>query len=75
MLLDVRTKEEVEIKSVEGAVNIPLDEIIEGKILDVSKDTEIKVFCESGGRAHVAVSILKQKGFINAINAGGLYDL
>jgi rhodanese-related sulfurtransferase len=75
MLLDVRTKEEVEIKSVGGAVNIPLDQIIGGKVPDVSKNTEIKVFCESGGRAQLAVSILKQKGFLNAINVGGLYDL
>lgn len=75
MLLDVRTKEEFEERNIENSINIPLDEIIRGHFPDVSTDTPIKVFCESGGRASLAVSILKQNGFINSENIGSIHDL
>jgi rhodanese-related sulfurtransferase len=62
------TKEEFENGSAKDSINIPLDEIIKGHFPDVSKDTSIEVFCESGARASFAVSILKQNGFINSKN-------
>lgn len=75
MLLDVRTKEEFEEGSAEGSINIPLNEIIGGKFPDVPQDTPLKVFCESGARASLAVSILKQNGFTNSENIGSVHDL
>lgn len=75
MLLDVRDRDEVEIEKIEGAINIPLSDLISGKMPDVSPDTPLKVFCASGGRASVAVSILREKGFINLENIGGIDDL
>ena len=75
MLLDVRTKEEFEDRSAKDSINIPLDKIIKGHFPAVSLDTPIKVFCESGARASLAVSILRQNGFVNSENIGSIHDL
>lgn len=74
MLIDVRTKEEYEEKHHDGAVNIPVDEI-ETHAFDIPKDTELELHCRSGGRAHTAQTILKQRGFTNVtlLNGTGAY--
>ena len=69
-LLDVRTKEEHQLGSIDGAVNIPLDDL--RKHLDeIPKDKKIIVFCGVGLRAHVACRILSQSGFDNVYNLSG----
>jgi len=35
----------------------------------------IIVYCRSGNRSGIAVSILKQNGIADAVNGGGLNDL
>lgn len=69
-LLDVRTREEYQLGSIEGAVNIPLDEI--RKHLDeIPHDKKIIVFCGVGLRAHVACRVLIQSGFKDVFNLSG----
>lgn len=63
MILDVRTQEEYNDGHIEGAVNIPVDQIEESDIYGVAKDEAIAVYCRSGGRAGVAVSILEKRGY------------
>ena len=72
-LLDVRTPAEVEMGMVEGAHNIPLDELRDN--LDkIPKDKEIITYCQVSLRSYIATRILRQHGF-NAKNISGGYKL
>lgn len=72
VLLDVRTAEEYYDGHIDGSVNIPLDRIsfIENTVKD--KNTPLYVHCYSGSRSGQAVSYLKQMGYTNAVNIGGI---
>ena len=72
VLLDVRTAEEYRDGHIDGSVNLPLDRIssIEDAVQD--KNTPLYVHCLSGGRSGQAVSYLKQIGYTNAKNIGGI---
>lgn len=71
-ILDVRTPLEFELGSIEGAVNIPLDEL-RARLGDIPKGKEIFVFCQVGLRGYVATRILMQKGFKKVCNLSGGY--
>lgn len=75
LYLDVRTKEEFATGHYPDAVNIPVEQIMQGTFPDVSKDFEITVYCKSGARASIAQQLLKRAGFQNVTNGGGLDDL
>jgi len=70
ILLDVRTRNEYLKESIEGAINIPLDELrTNNDILD--KNKTIYVYCLSGQRSYTACRILIQKGFeVYNLNGG-----
>ena len=72
VLLDVRTIEEYRDGHIDGSVNIPLDRIssVENTVKD--KSTPLYVYCLSGGRSGQAVSYLKQIGYTNVKNIGGI---
>lgn len=72
VLLDVRTAEEYRAGYIDGSVNVPLDKIssIENTVKD--KSTPLYVHCYSGSRSGQAVAYLKQMGYINAKNIGGI---
>ncbi|MGI8636493.1 MAG: rhodanese-like domain-containing protein [Segetibacter sp.] len=74
-IIDVRTPEEFAGEHFPGAVNIPLDQVAQK--IDELKEMKkpILAYCRSGNRSGMAVSIMKQQGITNAINAGGLDDL
>ncbi len=73
-LVDVRTPGEFEGGSAKGAVNIPLDRIMNE--LDQFEGKEnIVVFCRSGNRSGQAKYILEQNGFKNVINGGTWQDV
>lgn len=73
--IDVRTAGEFEAGHVDGAVNIPYEEIV-GRIGEVTsnKDDVIYVYCRSGRRSGIALEALQQAGFDNVVNLGGLED-
>lgn len=74
VLLDVRTSAEYAQGHIENSVNIPLDEI-EGAIKKIpDTGTPIFVYCHSGARSGRAVSWLKQQGYRNVKNIGGIID-
>lgn len=75
MLVDVRTPEEYASRHIEGAINIPVDEI-ESRLADVSKDTSkpVVVYCHSGNRAGRAKKILVEHGYSQVTNLGGIDD-
>ena len=72
ILLDVRTEEEYADGHIRGSVNVPLQRIegILEKVADPRK--VIYVYCRSGVRSEKAVTILKQMGYANAIDIGGI---
>lgn len=71
-LLDVRTEDEYSLGSIEGAVNIPLDDL-RNRISEVPKDKEIYIFCAVGLRGYIALKILTARGFKNVKNLTGGY--
>ena len=59
-LIDVRTPEEVALGAIEGARNIPIDELREN--LNSLGDAPIIVYCAVGQRGHTAASLLSELG-------------
>lgn len=73
--IDVRTVEEFNEGHYPGALNHPVELIMQGVMPDVPKDQQICVYCKSGGRAGVALDNMKQAGFLDIVNGGGLNDV
>jgi len=61
-LLDVRTPEEVARDAIEGAANIPVDELRD-RCGELPKDREVWVYCAVGERSYLATRLLLQKGY------------
>ena len=72
-VLDVREPWEVEIASVDGALNIPLGEL-PGRVGELSRDTPLAVMCHHGGRSAQATAWLRNQGFGHATNVAGGID-
>jgi rhodanese-related sulfurtransferase len=65
-LLDVRTVEELEESGhIEGAINIPLDQLAKNLELLPSFDTPIVAYCGTGWRATIAMTALNALGWNN----------
>lgn len=72
LLVDVRTKSEYESGHIDGAVNIPVDEVTD-RLKDFgNQEKEIVVYCRSGARSERARSILIGEGFKKVYNLGGI---
>ncbi len=73
--IDVRSEKEYKAEHLDGTEFIPHTQIGEqiGK-LNLAKDTPIKLFCRSGGRAGVAEKTLLEMGYTNVENVGGIAD-
>lgn len=69
-LLDIRTPDEFALGSIEGALNIPLDDLRE-HLAELPKDRKIVAFCGVGLRAHIACRVLMQNGFDEVYNLSG----
>lgn len=74
VLIDVRNPGEVAAGTIEGAVNIPLDEI-RSRLQEIPRDKPLLIFCQQGMRGYLAQRILVQKGFSNVSNLSGGYLL
>ena len=77
MIIDVRTAEEYADGHAEGAVNIPLGDIMAGNfgVLEgLEKATPLQLYCRSGARSECAQGLLSAAGFTNVVNLGGLED-
>jgi NADPH-dependent 2,4-dienoyl-CoA reductase/sulfur reductase-like enzyme/rhodanese-related sulfurtransferase len=74
LIVDVRTEKEFQSGAVQGAVNIPLDEI-RGRLADFPQDKRIVIYCQQGLRGYLAQRILLQNNFNNVVNMAGGYKL
>jgi phage shock protein E len=70
-IIDVRTPAEFAGSSYPRAKNIPLD-VLPSRMADLPKDKPIVLYCASGARSARAARLLRQAGFTDVINAGGL---
>ncbi len=71
-LIDVRTPEEFDLGTINGAINIGVDDIRE-KLASIPKDRKVIVFCGVGLRAYIAARILSQAGCCEVYNLSGGY--
>lgn len=72
ILIDVRTPLEFGIGAIEGAVNIPLDDL-RSRINEIPANKEIIIYCQVGLRGYIAARILMQNGYQNVRNLSGGY--
>ena len=75
VILDVRTPMEFTMGAYPGAVNVSLDELSERASELGDRDREIVVYCASGARSAYAERMLREMGYTNVRNAGGLHDI
>jgi phage shock protein E len=74
-IVDVRTPAEFKDGAYRGAINIPLHLLpLRMKELE-PKSTPIVLYCASGARSGQGMRFLKNNGFTDVINAGGLDDM
>ena len=71
-LIDVRTGPEYEAGHIEGSINVPLHSIhfIVNHVRDI--EAPIYVYCQSGARSGQATSMIKEMGYKNVNNIGGV---
>jgi phage shock protein E len=73
--IDVRSVGEHKNDHIEGDIRITHVDIVEQvNLLYADKTTEIRLYCRSGGRAGKAMSALKEAGYNNVKNVGGIED-
>ena len=74
-IVDVRSPAEFADGAYPGAINIPLPLLpLRMKELE-PRETPIVLYCASGARSGQGMRFLRQNGFTDVINAGGLDDM
>ena len=73
-LLDVRTPQEYAEGHIPESRNIPLQNIDKAAEIVDHKDAPLFVHCLSGARSRQAAAVLKQMGYTNVTNIGGIAD-
>ncbi len=69
-IVDVRKPNEFSVEHLEGAENLPLDNLND-YMAEIIRDEPVYVHCAGGYRSMVANSILKARGFDNVVNVEG----
>lgn len=72
VLVDVRTRSEFSRGHIEGAINIPVQELAEraGELGD--KARPVVLYCQSGARSSSAKRVLERDGFAEVHNLGAM---
>ncbi len=70
IFVDVREPYEYEMGHVDGAINLPPDELLAGanKLSKIPKDIEIVLYCKTGARSRSSINILSSLGYTNLVN-------
>ncbi|ORJ59333.1 rhodanese-like domain-containing protein [Geothermobacter hydrogeniphilus] len=69
-LIDVRTPQEFAVMHINGAINIPYDQLAE-HLDQIPHDGLVVAYCHSGRRAEGATTVLHILGYDNVVNLGG----
>ena len=73
--IDVRSIVEHRISNIEGDIRVSHSEVVGvANRLFPDRNTAIRLYCLSGGRAEKAVIALKKAGYSNVRNVGGISD-
>ena len=73
ILIDVRDVEEFVAGHLPNATNIPFnDGTLAGQIPTLDPNVAYGVYCRSGNRSGQAVALMKEAGFTNVVDLGGL---
>lgn len=71
-LIDVRTPAEFSAGHIDGATNIPVDQL-SGRLSALGdKSQPVVVYCRSGARSARAASMLRNAGYTNVYDLGGI---
>ncbi len=73
-VVDVRTPDEFQDGYYAGALNIPLHELPR-RLAEIPKEKPVVLYCASGARSALGARMLKQAGYKDVMNAGGLGDM
>ena len=70
VFVDVREPEEFSKGHVDGAINVPPADIMNGAtaLKDLPKDANIILYCITGSRSNVSMRFLRDMGFTNVTN-------
>jgi phage shock protein E len=74
--IDVRTWVEYQADHIDGDQRIHVSEVVEGvKTAYPDKNTRLRLYCAVGGRAGEAEKMLKEAGYTDVQNMGGIDDV
>jgi rhodanese-related sulfurtransferase len=76
VIIDVRPPQRFDAGHIEGAINVPLDdldEIVAAELL-ASKDTPVVVNCQTGRHSAIAAERLAEFGYTNIYDLQGGYS-
>ena len=68
--IDVRQPDEVAAGTLDGSVNIPLDQLA-ARIGELEPARRTVLLCRSGGRSAQAADFLTRSGFVDVVNLEG----
>src|SRR2546428_12339407 len=71
-LVDCREQYEWDAGRVDGAIHIPLNDIMAGAGTDLDKEKPIAVICRSGNRSELASMMFQARGFEASNVEGGM---
>jgi phage shock protein E len=74
-LVDVRSPMEFAQQHIPGAINIPLDTLLSRKNEIEAFSGPVILYCQSGNRSGMALTLLRQSSKVDVYNGGGIYDL
>lgn len=70
--IDIRTAEEFASGHIEGAKNVTLQDIRDGKMPASDKTKTVYVYCQTGSRSKQAAFVLKNLGYQNIVDLGAI---
>lgn len=70
-LVDVRTPAEYAAGHIDGAINIPVDQLSK-RLGEIPKDEAVVVYCHSGSRSAAAARTLESAGYARVEDIGGM---
>ena len=73
-VVDVRTPDEFRGGAYPGALNIPLSDLAR-RCGEIPRGRPVILYCASGFRSATAQRVLRQAGFADVVNAGGLASM
>lgn len=70
-LLDIREPYEWDAGRIEGALHIPLQQVLDGRTEELDPAKPVVIYCRTANRSEVAKLMLEARGFDASIMEGG----